>query len=154
MVSFDIDWQPVIGLAVTMLLGTGIGCLVRRVQQAIDTPEPPSDALRPQWDKLLKMQTGGSWIGRLEGPIFFASLWVEGWWPLMSSWLVFKLAVYWQSSNYAAFPSDKLLGKEEADLLVAKRQLGSHHVATLLVGTAANIVTAIVGVAIGHWIVL
>src|SRR6266853_2258483 len=151
------EWRPfialVVGLAITVALGFGVGPLIRRVQRSLTKPEPPSSALITQWDKLMNMNTGGAWIGRLEGLIFFASLWVASWWPMMSSWLVFKLAVYWQSSDYAAFPS-RTPNEKEADYIVAKRQLGSHHVATLLVGTAANIVTALIGVAVANWITL
>jgi hypothetical protein len=147
------DWRPVIGVVVTVVLGFGVGPLVRCVQRSIGTPEPPTPALSPQWDKLMKLNTGGAWIGRLEGLIFFASLWVQNWWPILSAWLVFKLAVYWQSSNYAAFPLDPP-SVEAANYIVAKRQLGANHVATLLVGTAANIVAALIGVAVANSIKL
>ena len=86
-----------------------------------------------------------------ERPIFFAAFWIAGAWPLISTWLVFKLAFYWQSANFTAFPQSAPDPKE-AEYLVAKRQLGTHHVATSLVGTAANIVLALVGVAVGKWV--
>jgi hypothetical protein len=66
---------------------------------------------------------------------------------------VFKLAFYWQGANFTKFPETSP-GKEDLEWMVAKRQLGTHHVATALVGTGANIVVALIGTAVGKWIVL
>lgn len=81
MINIEPDWQAVIGLVITIALGLGVGRLVRRVHGSIGAPEPPRPELAPQWDKLMRLTTGGVWIGRVEGPIFFASLWVQNWWP-------------------------------------------------------------------------
>jgi hypothetical protein len=153
MISIQPNWHVLIGLAVTVILGFGVGCLVRHVGVSIGPLPAPSSETTPQWTKLTSQKTGGSWIGHIERPIFFAALWIPGAWPILSSWLVFKLAFYWQGANFTAFP--KLSPNErEADYLVAKRQLGAHHVATALVGTGANIVLALIGVAVGKWITL
>ena len=154
MISIQPNWGVVIGLTITVFLGLGVGCLVRRVGAAIPIPPPNEE---PQmvslWTKLTTQNTGGSFIGHVERPIFFAACWLNVW-LLLSSWLVFKLAFYWQGANFAAFPPTLPKPMEEMAWVVAKRQMGTHHVATALVGTGANIVVALVGVVVGKWIKL
>ncbi len=153
MISIQPNWHALIGLAVTVLLGFGVGCLVRRVGDSIGPLPTPSPEVTQQWNQLTSQNTGGKWIGHVERPIFFAALWIAGAWPILSSWLVFKLAFYWQSANFTAFPETSP-NEREAAYLVAKRQLGTHHIATALVGTGANILLALVGLAVGKWIKL
>ena len=114
--------------------------------------EPHNSELEPFWAKLREMHTAGKWIGHLERPIFFAALWATNGWPIIASWLVFKLAYYWQGANFTAYPLEPPT-KEQAAYIVAKRQIGTHHVATSLVGTAANILIALIGVTVGNSIV-
>lgn len=153
MINIQPDGHVLIGLGVTVLLGFGVGCLVRYVGKSLGPLPAPSSETSAQWAELTSLETGGSWIGHVERPIFFAALWITGAWPILSSWLVFKLAFYWQSANFTAFPNAPPT-KSDADYLVAKRRLGVHHVATALVGTGANIVLALIGVAVGKWIQL
>jgi len=150
MISIQPDWRVIIGLAVTVLLGCGVGCLVRRVGDSLGPLPPPSPALSTQWTEIANRNMGGCWIGFLERPMFFAAFWTTLW-PILPSWLAFKLAFYWQSANFTALPPS-LNTPEEANYLVAKDALGKHYVATALVGTAANIVLALIGVAVGKWI--
>ncbi len=84
--------------------------------------------------------------------MFFASLWT-GMWPILGSWLVFKLGFYWQSANFSQFP-DAPPKEDDVKYLAAKRRYGSHQVATALVGTGANIVMAFIGVAVARWVLL
>lgn len=150
---FQPDYRVIVGVIATTLLGFGVGYLVRHVGASIGPLPPPSAELTPQWTKLTGQSTGGFWIGFVERLIFFAALWIPSGWPLLSSWLVFKLAFYWQGSNFASFPVSPL-SEKEADYLIARRQLGTHHVATALVGTGANIAVALIGVAVGRWLKL
>ena len=150
MIGIQPNWHAIIGLVVTVVLGFGVGCLVRRVGDSIGSLPPPSEETANQWATLVAQNTGGFWIGHIERLIFFASLWIQTW-PILSSWLIFKLGFYWQSANFTKFP-DSSPDKKEADYLIAKRQLGNHHVATVLVGTGANIVAALIGVTVGKWI--
>ena len=145
-----VNWYALLGLGVTVILGFGTKGLVERVGNSLPMESPNSD-LEPHWDKMRKMKMGGNIIGHVERPIFFAALWITGGWPILTSWLVFKLAYYWQSANFTAFPLEPP-NKEQAEWLVAKRQLGANHVATALVGTGANVILALVGVAVGKWI--
>jgi hypothetical protein len=152
MISIQPDWQVLIGLAVTVALGFGVGCLVYTVGEAIPIPPPSKEAGTVElWDKLLGQSTGGWWIGNVERILFFAACW-SGVWQLLSSWLVFKLALYWQGANFTAFPEQSPATDKDLAWLVARRQLGTHHVATVLVGTGANIVLALLGVAVAKWI--
>ncbi|SRR6266849_2885726 len=153
MTTIEPDWRLLIGLAATVLLGFGVGCLVRHVGDSLGPLPPPNSETSDQWTKLTAQKTGGWWIGLFERPIFFAAFWIPGAWPIVASWLVFKLGFYWQSANFTAFP-ELPPGSKEADYLVAKRHFGTRHVSTALVGTAANLVLALVGVAIGKWIKL
>lgn len=133
------------------LLKVELDTITSSIRQMDEITKDTKHDLDPYWEKLRKMKTAGSAIGHVERPIFFAALWITNGWPILSSWLVFKLAYYWQSANFTAFPLDPP-NKEQGAWLVAKRQLGTHHVATALVGTGANIVLALVGVAVGKWI--
>ena len=146
------EWfATLIGFAVTVLPGFGVGHLVRYVGNSLGPLEPPSEELRPQWIKLTSRNMGGWWIGFLERPMFFAAFFIENGWPVFSTWIVMKTAFCWQSTNFSAFPPS-LGTKKEADYLVAKHQLGNHRVATVLVGTAANILLALIGVAVANWV--
>jgi len=110
---------------------------------------PPSQETAEQWAEFEKLQAGGWWVGLFERPIFFAAFWIQTAWPLAAGWLVFKLAFYWQGANFMAFPETPP-DKAQVAYLLAKRRLGAHYSATVLVGTAANIVLALVGVVVGR----
>lgn len=146
------ELQVIIGVVVTVVLGYGVGPIVRRVGTMIPIPPPNEDQETVRlWTRLIEQKTGGAWIGFFERPIFFAAIWIPNAWPILSSWLVFKLAFYWQGANFTAFPQTAPDSKDLA-WLVARRQLGTHHIATALVGTAANVVAGLAGFAVGKWI--
>jgi len=153
MISIAPDWAMVIGLVVTVLFGFGVGCLVERVSKSLLPLSPPTDEAATEWAEFGTLRAGGFWIGLFERPIFFAAFWIQGGWPIAPSWLAYKLALYWQGANFLSFPSDPP-SKEHLGYFVKKRRLGAHYAATLLVGTAANIVLAFVGVAVGKSIKL
>lgn len=157
--AFGFAIQPVvlqilIGLLVTLLLGFAVGPLVRHISGKIPIPPPvgADTALVTEWQRLATQHTGGVWIGAVERPIFFAACWLQAW-LLLSAWLVFKLALYWQGANFTAFPRS-MPDAQQLAWIAAKRQLGTHHVATALVGTGANLGAAFIGVAIGKWFAL
>jgi hypothetical protein len=158
MIGMDLAQQNeavrvLIGLAVTGILASGVGHLVARVANSIPVAPPSDDPeVMKAWDTLMKQTTGGSWIGRVESPIFFAACWTQGW-LLLTGWLVFKLGFYWQSTNFATFPAEMPSGVL-LRWIAARRQLGTHHVATALTGTGANIVAALIGAAVGKSITL
>ena len=151
--SLHPNWHIVIGSTVTVIFGFGVDRLIRCVGRSMGPLPAPSVEVAQEWEELTRQNTGGFWIGHIERPIFFAALWIPGAWVILSSWLVFKLAFYWQNTNFSAFPEDPP-SEKAVRYLIAKRQLGLHQVATALVGTGANIVLALVGVAVGRWVVL
>jgi hypothetical protein len=150
-IHMEPDWQIIIGLAVAVVLSLGVGTLVRLVGNSLPLPSPSKDRAE-QWKRLADQQTGGKWIGRFEVTMFFAACWFQAW-LLITGWLVFKLGFYWQSTNFAAFPAEPP-DADQMDYMIAKRYLGTHHVATALIGTAANIVAALIGYAIAKSITL
>jgi hypothetical protein len=146
-------WQAPLGFVVTAAIGWWVVPRVVKCVRDSFTPLPaPSDSedVAKAWRELVdeERKTAGPWVGRVELPIFFAALWVQGGWPLLASWLAFKLALYWQGANFTAFPTDAP-NADHLRYLHAKRQLGTQHIAVTLVGTGANIIAAIVGVAFG-----
>lgn len=143
------NWPVIQGLIIAIVLGFGVGPLVKYVGDSLPLP-PPSEATRQQWTQLAGRNTGGAWIGFLERLIFFAACWWLAW-LFLAGWLVFKLGFYWQSANVAALP-EKLPESNDLGYFIAKRHLATHHVATVLVGTGANIVCALIGVSLGRWI--
>ena len=162
-IGFSVDPEVakiLIGLFATMILGVIVGCLVRRVGDSfgpLPLPRPglkDSETPNKEWKKLIGQRAAGGWIGIVEQPLFFAALWANSYWWLLPAWLVMKTAFYWQSANFTAFPESAPKDEVEANYLVAKRQLGTHHVATALVGTGANILAALIGVAIGRAITI
>lgn len=156
MIGIDPNWKVVAGLLVIGVIGECVGYFVKKAGDRVGIPPPakpedlPVDVKPLDWSKWYEMNTGGAWIGRMERPIFFAAFWLQLW-ALIPAWLVMKTAFYWQGANFIAFP-DERPRPEQWEYMMAKRQLGSHHVATSLTGTGANIVVALLGVAIGKWI--
>jgi len=149
------ELQLIIGLAVTVSLGFGVGPIVRCVGRSIPMPPPNEEPETVRlWTRLINQTTGGAYIGFFERLIFFAAFWTQAAWPIFPSWLAFKLAFYWQGANFTAFPEKAPESTKDFEWLVARRQLGTHHVATVLVGTAANIVAGLAGYAVGKWIPL
>jgi hypothetical protein len=151
------NWHLIFGLGVTLLLGFFVRPLVTRVgddrdgdQDGDDKDTKPPDSYQP-WRPISDVRSMGHWVGWVERPIFFAGLWLPGSWPIFSSWLVFKLALHWQSANFGALPEEPP-GAEKTAYIVAKRNMGSRHAAKAIVGTGANIVAALIGVAAGKWV--
>jgi len=155
MISIQPHWNVIIGITVTVVLGFGVGCIVRHVGDSRTLGEltPPNETVRDQWLTLTKHNTGGWWIGFFERPIFFAAICYPTLILMMPTWFVFKAAFYWQSTNFTEFPPT-LDDTKAANYLVAKMLLGNHRCATALVGTAANVVIALIGVAVTKWIKL
>lgn len=143
------------GLMVTLAVGESIvTCLHQRaVKEAgeADRERAPVVTQAREWETLWTMKAGGRWIGWVERPMFFAVFWIPGGWPVLASWLTFKLAIYWQGTDYIALPRTPM-SDEEAVYWVARRRLGANHIASILVGTGGNIVVALLGVGIGRFV--
>jgi hypothetical protein len=145
------------GLLVTLLFGFFVQFVKRPFQHRLGEYAGWNPALREIWPptkKNGKNKNGlkgvtGAWVGCFERPIFFASFWMPGGWPLLTSWLVMKTAIYWQSSNFTKFPKEP---PKDPDFFVSVYKLGVYHAGFALVGTAANIVAALFGYAVGKYL--
>lgn len=137
-----------VGLGVTIALGA------KHVKQLVDTAAapieltPPSPRVAKEWANFISRPTAGALVGSIERPIFFFALWVSGGWLVLTTWLAFKLAVYWQNSNFAALPKEPP-ESQDVKWIDSKWRLGSHQTAKLLVGTGAGILCAMAGVLVG-----
>ncbi len=139
-----------VGLAALVVLGLGARLVVRRAGHLAPLP-PPSPELEAKWDELTSHDEGGAILGHLERALFFVSLWgnVQ---IIVGAWLAFKVASKWDVwSNLIAVPKD-LPDVDPVEYLLARRRWGARTLMRFLVGTAYNIVAAVVAVAIGnHW---
>lgn len=139
-----------VGLVIALLLGKFVGPLLERVENKSKPPDPVV-ASKDIWDVVLGRAGSGPILGAIEQSIFFIAFWSDGW-PLLASWLAFKVASKWQSWTHVAQlpapppPEDTAAVKEYVILRhtwVARRYM------TFMIGTGANIVLAAFGVAIG-----
>ena len=148
----------VVGALVTAAVGHVV---VRRVLNSVEASmlrpwggilPAPSWVEQPVWDDSWKRQGGGPYVGFVEQIIIFASFWADGGWPLLASWLAFKVACQWESWKHSSGLVD--LAKERpaataADLLAIQRWVAIRYV-TFLVGTGANIVIALAVAAVAR----
>jgi hypothetical protein len=143
-----------VGLVLALLLGLCVGPLLGKVEKFIEIPEPK--ASKEVWDFVMVRSGTGVILGAVEQAIFFVALWTDGW-PLLASWLAFKVASKWQSWTHVAQlpppppPADAAATSEYAILRhkwVARRYI------TFVVGTGTNILLAAFGVAIGRIVVI
>lgn len=152
MITFEPDARAIVGLIATVLVGFTVGYAVNRVGKSLPIDAPNAE-LEPSWQRMRELRIAGYWIGHIERPIFFMALWMPGGWPIVATWLAFKLAYYWQSASYWAFPPE-VPTPDQAAYIVAKRQLGANHVATALVGTGLNILIPLLAVVIARSFVI
>lgn len=163
----------IVGFLITMLFGCFVRFVKTPFQDRLGEYEGWNPALRKIWPVPEKKETKkwfseireswpfngknkkglegvtGALVGYFERPIFFASFWMPGGWPLLTSWLVMKTAIYWQSSNFTKFSKGP---PKDPDFFVSVYKLGVYHAGFALAGTAANIVVALVGYAVGKYL--
>lgn len=139
-----------VGLVLALLLGLCVGPLIGKVEQLVEIPEP--QASEEVWKFVMSRSGTGVVLGAVEQGIFFVALWTDGW-PLLASWLAFKVASKWQSWTHVAQlpappPPENVTAANQYAILrhkwVARRYI------TFIVGTGANILLAAFGVAIGR----
>lgn len=137
-----------VGLVVIVLLGLGVGPLVKCAQRSIAL-EPPRESLRASWLTLTKGNEGGQLLGNLERILFFGAFWI-GEHEIIAGWLAFKVASKWNVwSNIISVPN-QLENIDPISYLNARRRWGSQLLITFLVGTAANIIISYVGTVLGQ----
>src|SRR5260221_7511117 len=137
-----------------MALGPLVGCALDRVRKRLGESAPSAaDAkIVERWKQFNDVKTAGREIGFVERPIFFAAIWLGLVW-LIPVWLVMKTAFYWQGANFTGLPNDA----PSADAMAwqaAKRRYGTARASIALIGTGANIIAGLIGVAAGKWITL
>jgi len=149
----DISW---VTLAVTILLGLGVAALgegvpyIFRIATKSMLRNPPAQAdesQRQQWEELMQGDEGGRVLGYLERLIFFGAF-LAGAPLLVGVWLAFKVASKWEAwTNIIAVPKE-LQGIDTLDFLIARRRWGQHVLMTFLIGTAFNVLVAMIGAAV------
>ena len=122
-------WSILLGAIVTGVLSYYyVPWLIKRVDAKVQ------ESLRDRNEEMLPRTPGGDVVGHLECAIFFASFaWVGV--LLAAAWLVFKTAATWktwESTNIVSFTE-----------VSAKYR-------SIMLGTAANIVAALIGAGISH----
>ena len=139
-----------VGIAALGVFGFGAGFLNRSVK-ALAPLRSPTDAIAEKWSILTASDGGGLSQGEWERALFFVSIWIDAH-LLVGAWLAFKVASKWQVwSGVVALPKE-LPDVDPLDYLIARREWGARTLTTFLVGTAYNIVAAVVAVAIArHW---
>jgi hypothetical protein len=152
-------YQTSMGIAVGLVIALFLGMLVGPLLGVVDNKtKPPDPRVLPKdiWDVVLARAGSGPILGVIEQSIFFIAFWSDGW-PLLASWLAFKVASKWQSWTHVAQlpappPADDLRAVQEYVILrhkwVARRYM------TFMIGTGANILLAAFGVAIGKAIAM
>lgn len=110
--------------------------------------EPPAPAgIAPEiWKRnFIDRHPGGDVLGHLERLIFFAAFWISGGWALAAAWLAFKVAAKWHAWSQAA----KLTSPEQIDDRAALLVRATMDYRYFVLGTAANLVAGLVGLAVG-----
>ena len=139
-----------VGLLVTFILGLFFSPWLSNVVRSHLDPRTSSNAiLAAVWPcEVTSLSEAGFRTGLVERVIFFAAVWISGAWWLLTSWLVFKTAIYWQGSDFTKFwgaPS------KNPKYFIDVYNLRRYHAEAVVVGTGANIVFALVGFVVGKY---
>src|SRR5713226_7808202 len=137
-------------LVIALLLGLFVGPLLGKVEKLIEVPE--LEASKEVWGFLMFRGDSGLILGAIEQAVFVVALWTDGW-PLLASWLAFKVASKWQSwTHVAQIPAPPSANDAAASdrHAMLRHKLVARRYTTFIVGTGANILLAAFGVAIGR----
>ena len=150
----DYPLHLLFALALTLALAVPIEALLKWIAKAITIPRP-ARITDQAWSDLTSIPglRGGRWIGHLERFLFFVSL-IAGAPELVVAWLAFKVASKWEAwSNIYKIP-EEIPGATKFESLLARTRWGSRTFQRSLVGTAANIAAAFIGLLAFHLTVL
>jgi hypothetical protein len=135
-----------LGLILLFSIGSMVGPLVSRATSRYDLSAPegmPQDL----WSNIVSRGTGGSYLGYLERPLYFAAFWNDT--PvLVAGWLAFKVASGWHNWNHIVRLPEKIDGVNDKDFLRARSQLGSWIFHRFLIGTLGNVLAGLVAAVI------
>ncbi len=141
------------GLIVVFVFGLG----VKPILEYGAGPEPtaPNGLEEQVWEGIVGRGTGGKWLGLLERFFSFGIFWLEAY-EVLAVWLAFKVASKWEAwGNVVQVPTD-LPDVDKTDYFRARNQLGSWLFTRFVSGTLLNVLTGLVGAALGRkaWHVL
>jgi hypothetical protein len=151
-----IHWaQLTIGFLFTMLVGFLVKPFLKCLRANMKVPDISDNRdLQESWLKLqVHPDVSGTAIGVFERIIFFWALYVASW-EAVGIWLVFKVASKWEAWNHMGYvPDDPDREKTVPPLrwAYARRVWAAQGYATFVVGTAANLLLAAVGVFIAKY---
>lgn len=145
--------QLIAGLAIALLLGFPIQALLGWVADAVPIPRP-AKVSQERWADLTTIpgRRGGRAIGHLERFLFFAFV-VSGTPELIVAWLAFKVASKWEAwSNVYKIP-ENFPDATKYESLLARTRWGSRTFQRSIIGTAANLGAAILGLLVAYYLV-
>jgi hypothetical protein len=94
----------------------------------------------------------GFLLGVFERILFFSAIWLHSL-EVVGGWLAFKVASKWAIYEHIiAFPQS-LVGVNDVDYLIARRQWAAQRLMRFLIGTIANVLLAFSGVLFGQLLV-
>lgn len=142
------------GLVVTAVLGLSVSLFLKYIRDKIQIPSISDDVgVQHKWHQLVTHPTtSGQWVGWLERLVMYGAMYLE---PkdaaaAIGVWLAFKLAAKWEAwSNMALVPDS--LADVAVDALryaIARRMWAAQGYATLVLGTGANFLIALLGTAV------
>lgn len=154
------DWMQIaVGFAFTFTAGLGVKPFLAWLRDRIVVPSiSGNDEVSQLWRDLQRHPDAGTWVGIFERIILFGAV-LAGSWEAVGIWLAFKLAAKWEAWNHMGFvPDDPTHDHAVAPLrwASARRVWAAQGYATLVVGTATNLLLAAFGASIAKcgWNVL
>jgi hypothetical protein len=147
-----------IGLAAVLMGGLGVKPLLKCLRAQFRIPKISDDEkVQGMWKDLYRHpDPSGQWIGNCERVFLYFAL-IHAPWEAIGAWLLFKLGSKWEAWNQMGYVPDdpnrrdkdgNIIG-EEIHLLkwaYARRIWAAQGYGTFVVGTAANLFLAAIGV--------
>lgn len=145
--------QNTLGFVFTFVAGFSVRPFLRWIRALIPVPEISPDPFLVEWWGKLRAHPkwSGIWVGILERIVFFWALLLEKRWEAVGVWVAFKVAAKWEAWNHMGYVPDKPDDKGSVPSMVwahARRVWAAQGYATFVVGTAANLLLAEIGVLI------
>lgn len=156
------NYKIALGLIFSWYLAMGIGRLFatfgRNIQGNLTEDiksSKKSTSLKQKWDSVINIGDEfikpNKWLGIFEITLFYSSF-LFGRLEAIGAWLVFKVAVKWESwANIVKVPEKIKLGKKEIDdfeYLELRNKLATVVSQKFLIGTIGNILAAMIGVGV------
>jgi hypothetical protein len=135
-------------LLVTMSLGqVGVRRLLDRIRGQIFLPPISDDpAIQTRWAWVIEHPNpSGNWIGAFERVVLFGAL-AAGSWEAVGVWFGFKVASKWEAWSHMGFVPEEIKDVDPLRFATARRVWAAQGYATFVVGTAANLILAWLGV--------